>query len=194
MHPGWAVTEGVNEALEGGRLGVSSIDDFRTAAQGADTIIWLGCVQREDALEDYSLRQYHIDAHAYKVLNERGGARNLHGLGRPECRHEVLVLGRRVHQVLEEVDGELQDCGLHHRGVQVGVERDILDVEVDGPLRVILKHRIVGVDQDVHEGPAAYARERRKKACQRNVRMGYYSTELANGEYFSHALRGHLPQ
>lgn len=52
MHPGWAETEGVNEALEGGRLGVSSIDGFRTAAQGADTIVWLGCVQREDALHD----------------------------------------------------------------------------------------------------------------------------------------------
>jgi len=51
MHPGWAITEGVNEALEGGRLGLSSTDGFRTAAQGVDTTIFLGSTLNENVLD-----------------------------------------------------------------------------------------------------------------------------------------------
>jgi len=51
MHPGWAVTEGVNEALEGGRLGVESTDGFRTAAEGIDTVVYIGSTtQAEEVL------------------------------------------------------------------------------------------------------------------------------------------------
>merc|ERR1740127_170040 len=51
MHPGWAQTEGVADALEGGRLGLTSTEGFRTAEQGADTILFLGGTKREDVLD-----------------------------------------------------------------------------------------------------------------------------------------------
>jgi dehydrogenase/reductase SDR family protein 12 len=48
MHPGWATTEGVADALEGGRLGLDNTDGFRTAAQGADTITFLASTSNEE--------------------------------------------------------------------------------------------------------------------------------------------------
>jgi dehydrogenase/reductase SDR family protein 12 len=50
MHPGWAITEGVNEALEGGRLGLDSTSGFRTAAEGVDTMVFLGSTLSPDVL------------------------------------------------------------------------------------------------------------------------------------------------
>ena len=61
MHPGWAETEGVADALEGGRLGLSSTEGFRTAEQGADTILFLGATKREDILEPSKNGELYFD-------------------------------------------------------------------------------------------------------------------------------------
>ena len=50
MHPGWAETEGVADALESGNLGLSSTEGFRSAEQGADTILFLGSTNRDDII------------------------------------------------------------------------------------------------------------------------------------------------
>jgi dehydrogenase/reductase SDR family member 12 len=54
MHPGWATTEGVADALEGGRLGLSSTNGFRSADEGADTIVYLGCTENPDTISQAS--------------------------------------------------------------------------------------------------------------------------------------------
>jgi dehydrogenase/reductase SDR family member 12 len=74
MHPGWALTEGVRDSLDGFSMG----GELRTPAQGADTIVWLVsvvciavCVVRDGGVQSAAERAGDMAAVSGKFFLDR---------------------------------------------------------------------------------------------------------------------------
>ena len=79
MHPGWADTPGVQNALPGFRRVTQSV--LRSADEGADTIVWLARATEADRVSgklflDREPRTTHLRPNTAEKSEERLGLRN----------------------------------------------------------------------------------------------------------------------